>query len=175
VFHVASSNVRDDQSVRSDLSDLAVVRDTGAGLLSSGSAQEVHDLAVVAHLAAAKCSLPFVHVFDGARVAFEYANVRLASTEALARVAGAVESDDASLSDGAMGVHASAAAAEAIANNVEMVMGHVAGTLKSARMFAFEYNGPADADSVIIATGVYAQVVDEGARRSRNDDGTKVS
>jgi pyruvate/2-oxoacid:ferredoxin oxidoreductase alpha subunit len=110
--------------------------------------------------------LPFVHVFDGARVAFEYANVRLASTESLKHVAGAVESDDA---------EASSVAAESVANNVEMVMGHVADMLKSTRMYAFEYSGPADAESVIIATGVYAQVADEGTRRSRNEDGAKVS
>jgi len=43
----------------------------GPALLSSGSPQEVHDLAVVAHLSSIASSFPFVHFFDGVRVAEE--------------------------------------------------------------------------------------------------------
>ena len=40
-------------------------RQTGFAMLATGSVQEVMDLAGVAHLAAIKSSIPFLHFFDG--------------------------------------------------------------------------------------------------------------
>ena len=45
--------------------DVMATRQTGFALLASGSVQEVMDLAGVAHLAAIKGRVPFVHFFDG--------------------------------------------------------------------------------------------------------------
>lgn len=47
------------------LQDVMGVRQTGWAMLCSNDAQEAQDLALVAHLATLKASLPFVHFFDG--------------------------------------------------------------------------------------------------------------
>lgn len=46
-------------------------------MLASGSVQEVADLAPVAHLAAIKGRLPFVHFFDGFRTSHEIQKIEL--------------------------------------------------------------------------------------------------
>ena len=47
------------------------VRQTGCALFATGSVQEVMDMAAVAHLAAIKSRIPFVHFFDGFRTSHE--------------------------------------------------------------------------------------------------------
>ena len=46
-------------------------RQTGFAMLASSSVQEAMDLGAVAHLAAIKSSLPFLHFFDGFRTSHE--------------------------------------------------------------------------------------------------------
>ena len=46
-------------------------RATGVGMFSTGSVQEVMDLAAVAHLAAIKTDIPFIHFFDAFRTSHE--------------------------------------------------------------------------------------------------------
>lgn len=46
-------------------SDLMNVGEGGVAVLLSGSAQEAHDMALVAHLAARRASTPMAHAFDG--------------------------------------------------------------------------------------------------------------
>ncbi|ONI38564.1 pyruvate:ferredoxin (flavodoxin) oxidoreductase [Candidatus Epulonipiscium fishelsonii] len=58
-------------SIFGDHQDVMATRQTGCVMLASGSVQEVADLAPVAHLAAIKGSLPFVHFFDGFRTSHE--------------------------------------------------------------------------------------------------------
>ena len=50
---------------------MMATRQTGFALLASGSVQEVMDLAPVAHLAAIKGRVPFLHFFDGFRTSHE--------------------------------------------------------------------------------------------------------
>ena len=45
----------------------AAARSTGWALLSSHSVQEAQDLALVAHVATLRASVPFLHFFDGFR------------------------------------------------------------------------------------------------------------
>ena len=52
-------------------------RQTGCVLLASGSVQEVSDIAPVAHLAAIKGRLPFIHFFDGFRTSHEIQKVEV--------------------------------------------------------------------------------------------------
>ena len=58
-------------SIFGDHSDIYACRQTGFAFLSSGSVQEVMDLGAVAHLAAIKGRVPFVHFFDGFRTSHE--------------------------------------------------------------------------------------------------------
>ena len=72
VLHVASRTVGGHAlSIFGDHSDVMNCRQTGFALLSSGSVQEVMDLAGVAHLAAIKGRVPFIHFFDGFRTSHE--------------------------------------------------------------------------------------------------------
>jgi len=76
VFHVsARALARQSLSIFCDHSDVMAVRSTGCALLSSCNPQEVMDLGVVAHLAAIKSSVPFVHFFDGTRTSAVVENV----------------------------------------------------------------------------------------------------
>ncbi|MBK5252939.1 MAG: pyruvate:ferredoxin (flavodoxin) oxidoreductase [Peptostreptococcaceae bacterium] len=72
VFHVAARALATHAlSIFGDHSDVMGTRATGFSMLSAGGVQEVMDLAAVAHLAAIKSSIPFVHFFDGFRTSHE--------------------------------------------------------------------------------------------------------
>ena len=72
VLHVAARTVGTHaMSIFGDHSDVMNCRQTGWAQLCSGSVQEVMDLAAVAHLAAVKGRVPFMHFFDGFRTSHE--------------------------------------------------------------------------------------------------------
>lgn len=76
VFHVSARSVATHAlSIFGDHSDVMATRQTGFGLLASGGIQEVHDIALVAHLASIKSSIPFLHFFDGFRSSHEVLKV----------------------------------------------------------------------------------------------------
>ncbi|HIZ56130.1 MAG TPA: pyruvate:ferredoxin (flavodoxin) oxidoreductase [Firmicutes bacterium] len=58
-------------SIFGDHSDVYACRQTGFAMLATSSVQEVMDLAPVAHLAAIKGRVPFIHFFDGFRTSHE--------------------------------------------------------------------------------------------------------
>ncbi len=58
-------------SIFGDHSDVMACRQTGFAMLCSNSPQEVMDLGAVAHLAAIKGRVPFLHFFDGFRTSHE--------------------------------------------------------------------------------------------------------
>ena len=85
VLHVASRTVGTHaMSIFGDHSDVMACRETGFALLSTGSVQEVADLASVAHLAAIEASIPFLHFFDGFRTSHEINKVALPDQGAIA-------------------------------------------------------------------------------------------
>ena len=72
VLHVASRTVGTHAlSIFGDHSDVMNCRQTGFAMLSTGDVQEVMDLAGVAHLAAIRARIPFIHFFDGFRTSHE--------------------------------------------------------------------------------------------------------
>lgn len=78
VFHVSARSVATQAlSIFGDHSDVMAARGTGFGLLASGSIQEVHDMALVAHLAAIESHLPFLHFFDGFRSSHEIQKIEV--------------------------------------------------------------------------------------------------
>ena len=84
VFHVSARSLAcQSLSIFGDHSDVMSARNTGWGLLASGSVQEVMDLAVVAHLAALKSQVPFVHFFDGFRTSNEVQKVNMIPYETM--------------------------------------------------------------------------------------------
>jgi pyruvate-ferredoxin/flavodoxin oxidoreductase len=70
-------------SIFGDHSDVMACRQIGLGLLASGSVQEAHDLAAVAHAATLKARVPFLHFFDGFRTSHEVAKIAEISDEQL--------------------------------------------------------------------------------------------
>ncbi|MDP2425210.1 MAG: pyruvate:ferredoxin (flavodoxin) oxidoreductase [bacterium] len=72
VIHVSARSIAAQAlSIFGDHQDVMAVRQTGWAMLASGSVQETMDLAGVAHLAAIKTSIPFLHFFDGFRTSHE--------------------------------------------------------------------------------------------------------
>src|SRR5690606_33136113 len=85
VFHVAARSIAaQGLSIFGDHQDVMAVRQTGFALLSSGSVQEAHDLALVAHAATLRSRVPFVHFFDGFRTSHELNTVELLDDTVLA-------------------------------------------------------------------------------------------
>ena len=62
-------------SIFGDHSDVMACRQTGFAMLCSSNVQEVMDLGAVAHLAAIKGRVPFMHFFDGFRTSHEIQKV----------------------------------------------------------------------------------------------------
>jgi pyruvate-ferredoxin/flavodoxin oxidoreductase len=84
VIHVAARSLAaQGLSIFGDHSDVMAVRQTGFALLASASAQEAHDLALVAQAAAMRSRVPFVHFFDGFRTSHELNTVELLTDDDL--------------------------------------------------------------------------------------------
>ena len=78
VVHVAARSLATHAlSIFGDHQDVYAVRSTGVCMLSSSSVQEAHYMAAVAHLAAIKSSLPFIHFFDGFRTSHEIDKIKI--------------------------------------------------------------------------------------------------
>lgn len=82
VFHVAARALATSAlSIFGDHSDVMAARGTGFALLSSGSVQEAHDMALVTQAATLEARVPFLHFFDGFRTSHEVNNLSLVSDE----------------------------------------------------------------------------------------------
>lgn len=78
VFHVAARSLASQAlCIFGDHSDVMACRQTGFALLASGSVQEVMDLGGIAHLAAIKGRIPFLHFFDGFRTSHEIQKIEV--------------------------------------------------------------------------------------------------
>ncbi|NPA37192.1 MAG: pyruvate:ferredoxin (flavodoxin) oxidoreductase [Chlorobi bacterium] len=87
VFHVSARSLAAQAlSIFGDHSDVMSTRQTGFAMLATGSVQEVMDLAGVAHLAAIKTRIPFLHFFDGFRTSHEIQKVELMEQEDLEKL-----------------------------------------------------------------------------------------
>ena len=85
VFHVSARTVAAHAlSIFGDHSDVYAARQTGFAMLSTGSVQEIMDLAGVAHLAAIKSRVPFLHFFDGFRSSAEVQKIEVLNKEQMA-------------------------------------------------------------------------------------------
>jgi pyruvate-ferredoxin/flavodoxin oxidoreductase len=76
VIHVAARTIATHAlSIFGDHSDVMAARSTGFAMLCSSSVQEAQDLALVAHSAALRSRVPFLHFFDGFRTSHEVAKI----------------------------------------------------------------------------------------------------
>ena len=82
VIHVSARSLATHAlSIFGDHQDIYAARQTGFAMLSTGSVQEVMDLAGVAHLAAIKSRIPFLHFFDGFRTSHEIQKIEVLDYE----------------------------------------------------------------------------------------------
>ncbi len=87
VLHVAARSVGTHaNSIFGDHQDVMDCRATGVAMFSTGSVQEVMDLAAVAHLAAIKTDIPFLHFFDGFRTSHEIQKIETIDLEAVKKL-----------------------------------------------------------------------------------------
>ncbi|NLN14339.1 MAG: pyruvate:ferredoxin (flavodoxin) oxidoreductase [Tissierellia bacterium] len=87
VFHVSARALASHAlSIFGDHQDVMAARQTGFAMLSSASVQEVMDLGAVAHLAAIKGRVPFLHFFDGFRTSHEIQKIEVLEYDDLAKL-----------------------------------------------------------------------------------------
>ncbi len=87
VMHVAARTVATHAlSIFGDHSDVMGARQTGFAMLASGSVQEAHDLAAIAHAATLRAQLPMIHFFDGFRTSHEVAKIQAIPDDVLSEL-----------------------------------------------------------------------------------------
>jgi len=88
VIHVAARSVASHAlSIFGDHSDVMAARSTGFMMLASSSVQEAQDMALIAHIASLKTSLPTLHFFDGFRTSHEINTIEMIDEEIIKALA----------------------------------------------------------------------------------------
>ena len=178
VFHVSARAIAGQAlSIYGDHSDIMASRSTGFNFLCSQSVQEAHDIALCAHIASLRASLPFVHFFDGFRTSHETCNIRMIEEESLKQFvpweevkrhrARAVNPNHPNLRGTAQSpdiymqlVEAANPTYKSVPEIVDQVFEEMAPVF-GRRYRLFEYFGAEDAEDIIIAMGSGANVVHE--------------
>ena len=84
VMHVAARSISTHAlSIMGDHQDIYAARQTGFAILASSSVQDAAYLSAIAHLAAIKSSIPFMHFFDGFRTSHELNKINILDNETL--------------------------------------------------------------------------------------------
>ena len=182
VFHVSARALATHAlSIFGDHQDVMACRQTGFAMLASSSVQEAMDMAVIAHIAALKTSLPFLHFFDGFRTSHEISKIDVWEQEELQRFAeqeniendienfrrraldpsspiqrGTAQNPDTYFQnrEAANPLYAS------VAKQVQQVMDEAAKITKRA-YHVFDYCGIADAEHVVVMIGSGATTMEE--------------
>jgi pyruvate-ferredoxin/flavodoxin oxidoreductase len=180
VFHVAARAVATQAlSIFGDHSDVMATRTTGFALLSSGSVQEAHDSALIAQAATLRSRVPFLHFFDGFRTSHEINTViSLSDSEIRAMIDDklvnahrlrALNPEHPFIRGTAQNPDTFFQARETVnpfyadvPNIVQMTMDAFA-RLTSRQYNLFDYEGPPDAERVLILMGSGAQTARETA------------
>jgi pyruvate-ferredoxin/flavodoxin oxidoreductase len=162
-------------SIFGDHSDVMACRQIGFALLASGSVQEAHDLASVAHAATLQSRVPFLHFFEGFRISHEVAKIEELTDEDLHQMVnddlvkahreGALTPDHPIIRGAAQNPDGFFQARElcnvfylACPDLVQRVMDRFA-RLTGRQYHLFDYVGHPQAEQVIVAMGSGAEVV----------------
>ncbi len=180
VFHVAARALATQAlSIFGDHSDVMAVRSTGFAMLSSGSVQEAHDMALLAQAATLRSRLPFIHFFDGFRTSHEVNTLTLLGDDDIramidddlvrAHRARALSPEHPFVRGTAHNPDTFFQARETVNPFYAELPGIVAGLMDkfaglTGRQYRlFDYAGPADAERVIVVMGSAAEVARETA------------
>ena len=178
VFHVSARALAAHAlSIFGDHSDVMACRQTGFAMLASGSVQEAHDMALVAHLSAIKGSVPFLHFFDGFRTSHEIQKIDALELDEIAKLvdwdkinefraralnpehphqAGTAQNPDIYFQNR----EAANCYYNAVPEIVEAYMNEVAKVTGRAYKL-FDYYGAPDAEEVIVAMGSGCEAIQE--------------
>ena len=178
VLHVAARTVGTHAlSIFGDHSDVMNCRQTGFAMLATGSVQEVMDLAGVAHLAAIKGRIPFLHFFDGFRTSHELDKVEQIAYDDLKSLidwdalnayrAHALNPEHPLIRSTVQNPdiyfqvrEANNTAYRALPGIVEEYMGKI-NALTGRNYHIFNYYGAADAERIIVAMGSVSGCIEE--------------
>ncbi|PID90086.1 MAG: pyruvate:ferredoxin (flavodoxin) oxidoreductase, partial [Bacteroidetes bacterium] len=178
VFHVSARSLAAQAlSIFGDHSDVMAVRSSGFAQLATGSVQEVMDLGGVAHLAAIKSRVPFVHFFDGFRTSHEIQKIEAIDTDSFKAMVDwkSVEdfrlralSNEHPVTRGTaqnpdiyfQNREASNSFYNAVPEIVEEYMGQIS-KLTGREYHLFDYYGAEDATDIIVAMGSVADTTRE--------------
>ena len=178
VIHVsARALAAQSLAIFGDHQDVMACRQTGFAMLCTNSVQEVMDLGGVAHLAAIKSSVPFLHFFDGFRTSHEVNTVevmdyavydRLLDREAVAKFrAGALDPQNPKTRGTAQNDDVYFQTRELQNTYYEQVPDVVAYYMDEIskacgrEYHPFNYYGAKDATDVIVAMGSVNQAIEE--------------
>ncbi len=178
VLHVAARSVGTHaNSIFGDHQDVMDCRATGVGMFSTGSVQEVMDMAAVAHLAAIKTDIPFIHFFDGFRTSHEIQKIEVIDLDAVTKLvdrdaleawrANAMNPDHPVIRTTVQGpdvyfqnAEANNPQYDALPEVVEDYLQQL-GKITGREHHIFDYYGAADADRVIVAMGSVGEAARE--------------
>ena len=190
VFHIAARSVATHAlSIFGDHSDVMAARATGWAMLASGSVQEAHDMALIAHSATLASRLPFLHFFDGFRTSHEINKIELIADDDLRAMlptdaildfrARRLDPDAPVLRGTAQNPDVFFQAREACNPYYDAVPDHVLAAMgsfaeRTGRHYSlFDYVGAPDAETVIVMMGSGVGAAAE-AVRSLTGEGRKV-
>jgi pyruvate-ferredoxin/flavodoxin oxidoreductase len=186
VFHVAARTVATQAlSIFGDHSDVMAARTTGFAELSSGSVQEAHDAALIAQAATLRSRVPFIHFFDGFRTSHELntltllgdADIRAMVSQDFVREhrARALNPEHPFIRGTAHNPDTFFQARETVnpfyadlPGVVQSAMNDFAG-LTGRQYRLFDYEGPEDAERVIVLMGSGAETARETAAALRRE------
>lgn len=193
VIHVtARSLAAQGLSIFGDHGDVMSARSTGFAFLCSGSVQEAHDFALIAHTATLAGRIPFLHFFDGFRVSHELNKTTVLSDDVLRTMI----NDDLVAAHRARALNPMHPCIRGTAQNpdvyfqgretvnpfylklpeiVEQQMNKFA-ELTGRRYQLMQYTGAPDADRVIVLLGSGAKAVEETVKywQSKAGAGEKI-
>ena len=178
VFHVSARALASHAlSIFGDHQDVMACRQTGFAMIASGSVQEAQDIAAVAHLAAIKSSVPFLHFFDGFRTSHEIQKIealdeedlkKMISDKALAAFRERALNPDSPVTRGTaqngdvyfQGVETRNQMYDEVPDIVARYMGEI-GEVSGRSYRPFSYYGAPDAENIIVAMGSVTETIKE--------------
>lgn len=178
VFHVSARTLATHAlCIFGDHSDVMACRQTGFAMLCSSSVQEAMDMASIAHLAAIKSSIPFLHFFDGFRTSHEIQKIETIDYGDLAKlvdmdavkafrdnalnpehpvIRGTAQNPDIFFQARQAGAHRH----DVVPETVEHYMKELE-KITGRAYHPFDYVGAPDAERVIIAMGSVCETIEE--------------
>jgi len=178
VFHIAARSIATHAlSIFGDHSDVYACRQTGWGMMASGSVQEAHDMACIAQMATLASRIPFLHFFDGFRISHEVSKIHYLEDDDLRHLIDddlvrahrdrGMSPDRPFLRGTSQNPDTFFQAREAINPFYEACPGHVADAMEAfakrvgREYHLFDYVGHPEADRVVVIMGSGAEAVHE--------------